>query len=389
MENSRDAPSRLATSVSQNTAIASHETGSHTQDSHDVFRFLDLPAELRIQIYKYVLPHSLIISFHEDTNHEKRLFWTTKARKQSNRGGAYELGGPRMYRGKAGIGGLWTFFPHGISGTSLHLRPLPTSAVAPIYDEEKFHNGWLNRKYIKPRDETPLYYINKVMGKETQAILYGANIFRFSIDDAAHEPVSFQSPKIFGALGVKGRLHLLRNLRTIHIKITFEKACRWTVKRLRARLEYFVEVLKQYADDDNKRSLLTDLVIKVKLVPYPGSFDVLLEPADMQSFKSPGHALFSLESLAALRGIKNVKVTGVPDWYAECLQKCIQGKGGEPEELDWPLVETRNRNKNGKWQKQWVTTRQWYHPTLDWQAFAERNGIKAPADVDYFWMAKS
>jgi hypothetical protein len=48
--------------------------------------------------------------------------------------------------------------------------------------------------------------------------------------------------------------------------------------------------------------------------------------------------MFGFESLATLSGVKDVSITGLPEWYAQCLTLCIQGIGGEVLETDWPLV---------------------------------------------------
>ena len=99
--------------------------------------------------------------------------------------------------------------------------------------------------------------------------------------------------------------------------------------------------------------------------------------------------MFGLESLATLRGIRDVKVTGVSQWFAECLQLCIQGKGGKVQEIDWPVVEITRRKgvKSYRRKKVLVSTRKWHQPTLDWREFAERNHVEVPADVDKFWAA--
>jgi hypothetical protein len=100
--------------------------------------------------------------------------------------------------------------------------------------------------------------------------------------------------------------------------------------------------------------------------------------------------MFGLESLTALRGIKHVAIKGVPEWYAECLEVCIKGKGGEILETEWPIAEVRRKKKsmwqNGKGKIAWATSRKWYQPKLDWKEFAERNGVGLPEDVDKYWM---
>jgi hypothetical protein len=74
---------------------------------------------------------------------------------------------------------------------------------------------------------------------------------------------------------------------------------------------------------------------------------------------------------------------------------CIQGKGGDVLETDWPLVMTKRKLKTTRfrWTEvtkvSWVSTRKWYQPMLNWKEFAERNGLHVPADVDRFWAALS
>ena len=224
------------------------------------------------------------------------------------------------------------------------------------------------------------------------AVLYGSNKYLFTINGSAHYPVSLASPLIFGPFGDGNGIWLpnLRNLRSIHIEVVLDVTDRWAVKRQRARLEYFVKILKQHSDDEDRKSLLEELTIEVQVpVPQANSYIPMYETNTNP--KDAEQCMFGLESLASLRGIKKVTIMGVTDWYAQCLQLCIQGKGGEVLETDWPLVQvkrTMNTTQN-RWTKKtktvWVTTRKWYHPTLNWKEFAERNNIEIPADIDKFW----
>lgn len=66
--------------------------------------------------------------------------------------------------------------------------------------------------------------------------------------------------------------------------------------------------------------------------------------------------MFSLESLASLCGIKNVQVNGLLDWYAKCMQLCIQGKGGQVQETDWPQLQVRRSQGRGKFDSRKTTT---------------------------------
>ena len=228
----------------------------------------------------------------------------------------------------------------------------------------------------------------------SSAVLYGSNTYEFTVDSNAHHPISLQSPLIFGPFGTDTRLPLLRNLRSIDIDVLPDYSSHWTVRRQRSRLEYFVQILKEYADDENRKSLLQDLKVELR----PGIPNVRLgvrhataHHLSMQSPTDTEKVMFGLESLASLRGIKDVEIIGLPDWYARCLQLCIQGKGGYVQEVNWPLIEVKRRRET--WSRQtklgWITTRKWYQPTLNWKEFAERNGIPTPDDIDRFWADES
>jgi hypothetical protein len=115
-------------------------------------------------------------------------------------------------------------------------------------------------------------------------------------------------------------------MRSIHIHVVLDANSHWATKRHRARLEYFVEILKEHADNEKSRSLLQKLIVecgnaKAKFRSHCDWTIRLPAPEDIEQF------MFGLESLATLRGIRDVKVTGVSPWFAECLQLCIQGKG--------------------------------------------------------------
>jgi hypothetical protein len=201
-----------------------------------------------------------------------------------------------------------------------------------------------------------------------------------------------KSPRIFGPFGDANHLPLLRNLRSIHININLNDHTHWSVKRQRARLEYFVSILKQYSDDTHKKSLLQDLKVtfgklhrtlhNARYHPRP----LVTAPAHRREEKY----MFGLESLTTLRGIKDVEIVGVPEWYAKCLELCISGKGGEVKETEWPVVQVTRKKKTvgQKGRTAWVTSRQWWQPVVDWREYAERNGVEVPGDVERFWVGE-
>lgn len=217
------------------------------------------------------------------------------------------------------------------------------------------------------------------------------NTYSFTVHGQALWPTSMRSPYIFGAFGHPHRLALLRNLRRISIHVAPDIDSHWAVKRQRARLDYLVEILKEHADDHNQKSLLQDLSVHFSLISTqfgrgprrPHTWICVKLPLQAEKF------MFGLESLAALRGIKDVRITGLPEWYARCLQLCIQGKGGQVQETDWPLmrVKRRVRTRSGRKQTYWVTVtlRKWYQPMLNWIEFAGRNDIPVPDDIGKFW----
>ena len=75
-------------------------------------------------------------------------------------------------------------------------------------------------------------------------------------------------------------------------------ATHWTAKRHRARLDYFIRILKEHADDENQRSLLERLTVHA-------------------DWGRSQNVMYNLESLASLRGIQDVDIKGIylPTWY--------------------------------------------------------------------------
>ncbi|KAF1830728.1 hypothetical protein BDW02DRAFT_601434 [Decorospora gaudefroyi] len=319
-------------------------------------RLLDMPAELRCYVFSLLLPSRLTITLdmkHDSDDVEIPWYvWALRAGDDT----VFQIGGTGAYscRGK---------------------EPKPL------------------RRITVP---TELFRVNKLVSNETQAILYGSNTYRFIVHGNKMSPQSLRCPKIFGCFGYSDRLSLLRRLRNIHIEVVPDTNNHWAVKRQRSRLAYFVEILKEHADDENQKSLLCELTIDFNLEsPYTRRVSVGRDagyPDLLPRAESTEMFMFSLESLACLQGIRDVKITGLPDWYEQCLQLCIQGKGGKVQETDWPLVEVKRRKKLKAIYRystiHLVSTRKWYQPTLDWKEYAERNEIPIPDDIDKFWIAK-
>lgn len=296
------------------------------------FRFLDLPAELRLNVYSLLIPRNIVVAYNRGYSEDTQPNWAV------------------------------TISLKGSKGTEAHSDG----------------KGSIN---------TQLFLVSKLISAEASAVLYGSNTYSFIVDGHAHLPTSLQSPLIFGFLGSPGRLPLLRNLRSIHIDVMIGSDGHWAAKRQRARLEYFVNILKEHANDTSKRSLLQELKVDVKLGSDGATWPHHTYSTKHLPAKSIDKSMFGLESLIALRGIKHVEINGLPEWYAKCLQIYIQGKGGDVEATNWPDAQVKRQEIYKRAQKVWVTTRKWYNPLFNWREFAERNGVATPDDVDKFWMA--
>jgi hypothetical protein len=130
-------------------------------------------------------------------------------------------------------------------------------------------------------------------------------------------------------------------------------ATHWTAKRHRARLDYFIRILKEHADDEDQRSLLERLTVHA-------------------DWGRSQNVMYNLESLTSLRGIQDVDIKGnyLPTWYSKCLQLCVQGKGGNLLSIDYPLLLKRKLKKSNLPRRQktyikvWETTKLWHDPVL-------------------------
>lgn len=165
-----------------------------------------------------------------------------------------------------------------------------------------------------------------------------------------------------------------------------QRGTHWDIKRLRTRLEYFVEVLKQHADDASQSSLLTQFTINVTdctQLHYMRNIGPTRARPGIDKY------MFGLEGLVGLTGIKEVSVGGVPHWYAKCMQLCVQGTGGEVKETEWPLMKVNQTTGPRKKKVKWVSARRWWQPVWNWKEFAERNGVEMPEDVDKYWVDQS
>ncbi|KAH3952311.1 hypothetical protein HBH53_049740 [Parastagonospora nodorum] len=340
--------------------LDAEDSPSYIRQGH--FRLMDLPAELRVYIYEFLLPHNSIISFDRKASPPYLSRKGTTRRLVSN--------DPPQWSVKTTSKGPSTSF-------LAQRRSLQEYGKLPL----KRRSGVLLRK-PEPA-QTQLFLVSKAVSTEAKAILYGSNTYLFTINSHPHQPSSLRSPQIFGAFGYNDRQLLLRNLRSITVDVSINDSSHWDVKRLRTRLDYFVEVLKQHADDANQSSLLTQPTVYMADRSHLHWRMRNVGPPMASERPEIDKYMFGLESLVGLTGIKDVTVGGVPEWYAKCLQLCVQGRGSEVKETEWPLVKVKHAKKK---KVKWVSTRQWWQPVWNWKEFAERNGVEMPENVDKYWM---
>lgn len=223
-------------------------------------------------------------------------------------------------------------------------------------------------------------------------MLFAGNTFSFNISAKAHSPVSFRSPRIFGPFGLPHRSHLLRDLRHINLEVDVDELSAYTIARHRGRLQHFVNVMKEHADDDSKKSLLRKLYIRLNTNnPHKDSIEYLMNTIQRHRTPRPGFTMseghmFTLEPLISLQGIPNVNIVGVPDWFKKCLEMRMRGEGGELTTLTWPVKLIKRRpDPFKKAKKAEISTREGWQPRLDWREFAQRNSIAVPAHIDIFF----
>jgi hypothetical protein len=164
----------------------------------------------------------------------------------------------------------------------------------------------------------------------------------------------------------------------------------WTRIRLRARTQYFVDILQEHAGDANKQTLLTQL--DVSIAAWKSSIrcsrprwglGILRHKQNSDIRTVSDQLMFALEPLESLRGISYITVHGAPEWFKQCLEMRIRGEGGDLKILNWPTKTVRRQQKGSRKRVEVeVSTRQGWQPMFDWRHFAARNGISLPETFD-------
>jgi hypothetical protein len=98
------------------------------------------------------------------------------------------------------------------------------------------------------------------------------------------------------------------------------------------------------------------------------------------------HYMFALEGLAELRYLATIKtfnVSGIPPWFAGCLQFCVTSKGGDP-----TYVDLSSKPRKGIAAKIPIVSRKKIETVYAWKSFAVSNDIWVPEEVCRLWGLK-
>mgnify|MGYP004504271419 CR=1 FL=1 len=196
--------------------------------------------------------------------------------------------------------------------------------------------------------------------------------------------MSLKSPLIFGPLGLPHRLHLLRDLRRIELVLEVNEPKGLAITRLRARTQHFVNVIRQHAGDEGKKSLLNHLHVRLAGIQRQRRCSRRARGTKVYTLL-PERYMFTLEPLASMQGIEDTDIWGVSEWFKQCLEMRIRGQGGELAAADWPtkVVERRRKGSRKPLQVE-VSAREGWQPTFDWREFAQRNDVALPENIDMF-----
>lgn len=225
------------------------------------------------------------------------------------------------------------------------------------------------------------------------AVLYNGNTFRVYINARSHHENSLSSPLIFGLFGDPHLIHLTRDFRRIRLTLDINDLDTYGIIRIRSRVQYLVDTLKKYAGDETRKSLLKGLHIRLLLHGHHLEYNrrcKYLRKGHRQQRLETGNRhimrhMFTLEPLAQLHALDEIRLVGCPAWFTECLLLRLRGDGGPLSELKWPTKIERRVRASKRYKKAEVSTRQCWQPVYDWAGFANRNGIAVPDEAAEFF----
>lgn len=183
--------------------------------------------------------------------------------------------------------------------------------------------------------------------------------------------------------------HSLRSMRYIHLVL---EATHETVEHERF-LQEFVSVIGTHSQDESKRSVLKRLEVRIQIGGKDEMYDSLQASSDGQ-WRRPSHiarsienCMYTLEALVKLPTVDQVKISGPPAWFSQCLQLCVQGgHGSSVAELHWPTKKVRKTKQHAAHRK---SIRMAKESILDWTDFAQRNNIGLPNAIEKFYVRHS
>lgn len=183
--------------------------------------------------------------------------------------------------------------------------------------------------------------------------------------------------------------HSLRDMRHVYLVL---EATHEAVEHEKF-LQQFISVIRTHSQDESKRSVLKRLEVRIQVGGNDEMYDSLQASGGGQ-WSRPFHiarsienCMYTLEALIKLPIVDQVKVSGPPAWFSQCLQLCVQGgHGSSVAELYWPTKKARKTKKRAAYRK---PIRMAKEPILDWTDFAQRNDIDLPDAIEKFYVRHS
>jgi len=110
----------------------------------------------------------------------------------------------------------------------------------------------------------------------------------------------------------------------------------WGWRRQQARIQHFVDIIRQYAENENKKLLLQRLHVRITL-----QLGVYRQSTDSWNWERVINRAWALEPLVSTPGIEEITFSlshsaGEPSWrwFGQCLILRMRGEGGELKEVD-------------------------------------------------------
>ncbi|KAJ4361387.1 hypothetical protein N0V95_001898 [Ascochyta clinopodiicola] len=155
----------------------------------------------------------------------------------------------------------------------------------------------------------------------------------------------------------------------------------------------FVEIISAHGEDAFNRSMLKRLKVRLEVDGHKCEYDELAPASSAAASmfylanRRIEDCMYTVETLTKLPKVERVKILGPQAWLVQCLETCIQAGGGSAVlELCWPTKKVRKTKHHAAYRRSLRSANQ---PILDWQQFAQRNGIVLSESITNFYQRQN